>query len=115
VFTGCSVFTSLADDSLDDALRYPGGSGVLGGARIMLRACTAALLNEAHDDVDYGVDGVIGLCNTACATQNRNTMLGLGGLLDDANNDGSCPLSGGNTNNNNNKNGRDRRGERGSH
>jgi len=100
VFTGCSVFPSLADDSLDDALRYNGGSGTLGGARIMLRACTAALLNEAHDDIDYGVDGVVGLCNTACATQDRSTMLSLGGLLDDANNDGTCPLSGGNTNSN---------------
>ena len=115
VFTGCSVFTSLADDSLDDALRYNGGSGVLGGARIMLRACTAALLNEAHDGVDYGVDGVVGLCNTACATQNRNTMLGLGGLLDDANNDGLCPLSGGNTSNIKKKNGRESRYARGSH
>ena len=104
VFTGCSVFPTLADDSLDDALRYNGGSGTLGGARIMLRACTAALLNEAHDDVDYGVDGVIGLCNTACATQDRNTMITLGGLLDDANNDGSCPLSGGNTNSNTSNN-----------
>ena len=115
VFTGCSVFTSLADDSLDGALRYSGGSGVLGGARIMLRACTAALLNEAHDEVDYGADGVVGLCNTACATQNRNTMLGLGGLLDDANNDGLCPLSGGNTNTNKKKNGRESRYERRSH
>ena len=104
MFTGCSVFPTLADDSLDDALRYNGGSGTLGGARIMLRACTAALLNEAHDDVDYGVDGVIGLCNTACATQDRNTMITLGGLLDDANNDGSCPLSGGNTNSNTSNN-----------
>ena len=109
VFTGCSVFTSLADDSLDDALRYNGGNSVLGAARIMLRACTAALLNEAHDDVDYGVDGVIGLCNAACATEDRSTMLGLGGLLDDANNDGSCPLG---NDNNNTLNRRERRGVR---
>jgi cysteine-rich repeat protein len=109
VFTGCSVFTSLADDSLDDALRYNGGSGALGAARILLRACTAALLNEAHDGVDFGVDGVIGLCNTACATQDRSTMLGLGGLLDDANNDGSCPLG---NDNNNTLNRRERRGVR---
>ena len=114
VFTGCSVFTSLADDSLDDALRYNGGNSVLGAARIMLRACTAALLNEAHDDVDYGVDGVIGLCNAACATEDRSTMLGLGGLLDDANNDGSCPLSGDNTNSNNGNNRLGVRGVKGS-
>jgi len=104
VFTGCSVFPTLADDSLDDALRYNGGNNTLGAARIMLRACTAALLNEAHDDIDFGVDDVVGLCNTACATEDRSTMLGLGGLLDDANNDGSCPLSGGNTNSNTSSN-----------
>ena len=114
VFTGCSVFPTLADDSLDTALRYSGGSGVLGAARIMLRACTAALLNEAHDVVDYGVDGVIGLCSAACATEDRNTMLGLGGLLDDANNDGSCPLGNGNTNSNNSSVTRERFGARSS-
>jgi hypothetical protein len=32
--------------------------------------------------------------------KDRSTMVTLGGLLDDANNEGSCPLSGGNTNNN---------------
>jgi hypothetical protein len=98
VFEGCSIYESLANDTLDDALSYNGGKEVLGGARIMLRACVAALLNEAHDDVDYGVEGVIGLCNAACETEDRSTMIGLGGLLDDANNDGECPLGGDNTN-----------------
>ena len=101
VFPGCDIeaLETLADDTLDDALRYNGGKGLLGGARIMLRACVAALLNEAHDDVDYGTDGVIGLCNTACDSEDRSTMVGLGGLLDDENNDGECPLGGDNTNN----------------
>jgi len=98
VFEGCSVFDSLANDTLDDALRYNGGRDVLGGARIMLRACVAALLNEAHDEVDYSVDGVIGLCNVACESEDRSTMIGLGGLLDNANNEGQCSLGGDNTN-----------------
>jgi cysteine-rich repeat protein len=100
VFADASNFPTLADDSLLAALAYPGGSGSIGGARILLRAAVAALLNEAHPDVDYSVDGVVGLTNAALATKNRDTMISLGGLLDDANNgaDG-CPLSGGNTNN----------------
>jgi cysteine-rich repeat protein len=100
-FSEASHFPTLADDTLLQALNYQGGSGAIGGARILLRAAVAALLNEAHPDVDYSVDGVVGLVNAALATGSRSTMISLGGLLDDANNgrDG-CPLSGGNTNNN---------------
>jgi cysteine-rich repeat protein len=98
VFASASGFPTLADDTLLDGLAYHGGSGAIGGARILLRAAIAALLNEAHPDVDYSVDGVIVLVNAALATGDRATMIALGGVLDDANNgaDG-CPLSGGNT------------------
>jgi hypothetical protein len=99
VFASASGFPTLADDSLLTGLGYEGGKGAIGGARILLRAAIAALLNEAHPDVDYSVDGVIALVNAALATGDRATMIALGGVLDDANNgaDG-CPLSGGNTN-----------------
>jgi len=98
-FSAASNFPTLADDSLLTALGYPGGSGAIGGARILLRAAVAALLNESNPDVHYSVDGVAALVNAALATKDRDTMITLGGLLDDANNgqDG-CPLSGGNTN-----------------
>jgi len=98
VFVEASRFSSLADDTLLDGLQYPGGSGSIGGARILLRACVAALLNEANPGVDYSVSGVVGLCDAALATEDRSTMIGQGGLLDDANNgyDG-CPLGGDNT------------------
>jgi len=100
VFAEANGFPALADDSLVEALAYQGGSGAIGGARILLRAAVAALLNEAHPDVDYSVVGVIALVDAALATGDRATMIGLGGLLDGENNavDG-CPLSGGNTNN----------------
>ena len=95
VFASASVFPSLADDSLVTALGYPGGPGASGGARILLRAAVAALLNESHPDVEYSIDGVIGLVNAALSTQDRATMISLGGILDGANNgiDG-CPLEG---------------------
>jgi cysteine-rich repeat protein len=99
VFASASTFPTLADDRLLDGLGYEGGKGSIGGARILLRAAVAALLNEAHPDVDYSVDGVIVLVNAALATGDRATMIALAGVLDDANNgaDG-CPLTGDNTN-----------------
>ncbi len=99
VFSAASAFPTLADDSLLAGLQYHGGTGAIGGARILLRAAIAALLNESHPSIDYSVDGVIGLVNAALATGDRDTMINLGSVLDDANNgqDG-CPLSGGNTN-----------------
>jgi len=112
VFGEASRFPSLADDTLLGALQYPGGSGSIGGARILLRACVAALLNEAHGEVDYSVSGVVGLCDAALATEDRSTMIGQGGLLDGANNgaDG-CPLGGDNTR----RNSRESRSSRGAH
>jgi hypothetical protein len=99
VFGEASEFPTLADDSLAAALAYRGGRDAIGGARILLRAAVAALLNEVHPEVDYSVDGVIGLVDAALATGDRETMIGLGGLLDGENNGAEgCPLSGGNTN-----------------
>jgi len=95
-------FPTLADDTLLQGLQYQGGQGATGGARILLRAAIAALLNDVHPEVDYSIAGVIDLVNAALATGNRGTMIGLGGLLDDANNGvDDCPLSGGNTNRSN--------------
>jgi cysteine-rich repeat protein len=88
-----SGFPTLADDSLLTALQYQGGAGATGGARVLLRAAVAALLNESNPDVDYSIDGVIALVNTALATGDRSTMIALAGLLDAANNGpGGCPL-----------------------
>jgi hypothetical protein len=52
-----AVFANVPDelvgDTLLEALRYKGGRGVLGGARILLREAVAALLNAAYDR-DHG-------------------------------------------------------------
>lgn len=79
------------DDTLLDALSYGGGKGDAGGARILLRAGVAALLNEASLYRGPGdnqlpspwlPDGVIGLVNTALALD-RDTMIETARVLDD--------------------------------
>jgi hypothetical protein len=94
------VFTDapseLTGDTLLDALKYKGGPGKLGGARILLRAAVAALLNEAHPGVEYPADDtkeVIDDVNEALRSQDRGTMLCFYEFLDYINNLGCCPLS----------------------
>lgn len=88
-----TAFPDLADNTLSDALRFHGGRGSAGAARILLRAATASLLNSAHPDVDfsYAENDVIDDVNAALATQDRMTILAVATQLDDENNSG-CPL-----------------------
>ena len=83
------------NDTLLQALRYQGGSGVSGGARILLRAAVAALLNSAEPDIDYPrtTTEVIADVNTALASGIRSTLLALAAELDGDNNLG-CPRNG---------------------
>ena len=76
VFTIPSELSELADDSLMKALKYHGGSGVIGAARNLLRHGVSALLNACSDDVDYpmGVAGVINTVNAALATLDRDEI-----------------------------------------
>jgi hypothetical protein len=80
--------------SLHNALKFGGGPGVQGGARILLRASVASLLNGSHPGVDFSMTAseVISEVNSALATLNRATMIDLASDLDDANN-GGCPLN----------------------
>ena len=93
VFTIPSCVSSLAGDTLLEALSYKGGKGVLGAAHILLRAAVAALLNASHPDISYYMSaaGVISDVNTALASCDRATILTLAGDLDWHNNDG-CVL-----------------------
>lgn len=93
VFTLPGSLSSLNNNTLLDALRYGGGPGLLGGAKNLLRAAVAALLNSVHPSVNYPLSQaeVISQVNTALATQNRATMLSLASDLD-TNNNLSCPL-----------------------
>ena len=94
-----SVFdvpNSLGYDNttLVQALEFGGGSGISGGARILLRAAVAALLNSSSPDVDYTLTTaqVIAAVNAALASGDRDIMLDLAGDLDADNNLG-CPLN----------------------
>jgi hypothetical protein len=81
----------LAGDSLVEALDYPGGPGLSGASRILLRAGVAATLNAGHPDVNFEIadpGDVIDAVNKALASGNRGKMLELAGKLDDYNNAG---------------------------
>jgi hypothetical protein len=94
VFSGASAFPSQAASSLLQALQGGGGSGLEGGARILIRAAVAALLNAAHPDVDYPrtTAQILADVSSALTSGNRNTMLNLAAALDNDNNIG-CPLN----------------------
>jgi hypothetical protein len=84
----------LADDTLLDALNYRGGAGRIGGARILLRAGVAALLNASHPDVNFprSVGGIITHVNAALSTGMRYWMIYEARIMDNQNNLG-CPLN----------------------
>ncbi|MBA2662766.1 MAG: hypothetical protein H0U74_10755 [Bradymonadaceae bacterium] len=84
----------LGGNSLLDALNYGGGPGAVGGARILLRAAVASLLNAAHSGVNYPLTTaqIISQVNAALATGNRSAMLALATQLDNINNQFPCPL-----------------------
>ena len=68
-------------------MAFHGGNSDEGGARILLRAAVAALLNAAHPDISYPLTPaeVISQVNAALAGD-RSDMLTLATTLDAANN-----------------------------
>jgi hypothetical protein len=74
------------------ALDGGGGPGVQGALLVLRRAAAAAYLNAAK--LNYGATPaqVVAAVNTAATSNNRNTILALATLLDNANNRG-CPLN----------------------
>lgn len=94
VFSGASVFPSLASKTLLQTLQGGGGSGAEGAARILLRAAVAALLNAGHSGVDYTqtTAEILADVNAALSSGDRDTMLDLAAELDSDNNLG-CPLN----------------------
>jgi hypothetical protein len=93
VFTG--VDSSLSGETLLAALQGGGGPGLLGAETILLRAAVAALLNSASGSISFpfATAAIISAVNTAIATGDRDTILTLATLLDNANNGiGGCPL-----------------------
>jgi hypothetical protein len=88
------LFAGGGTDTLADALSYPGGTGIDGARRILLRQAVAAVLNAEHGDVNYayGVAEAIAAVEAALASNDRGTMIDLAADLDAANNMG-CPLN----------------------
>jgi hypothetical protein len=93
VFTIPAALSGLASATLLDALDFPGGTDIEGGAQILLRAGVAALLNAAHPQISFPLSAsqVMSQVNTALASGNRDTMIGVAAQLDALNNLG-CPL-----------------------
>lgn len=80
----------LGDYTLLEALKFPGGRGDVGGARILLRAAVAALLNSAYFagayyTYEYDTDKVKSLTNAALAGD-RADMISQGEDFDKWNN-----------------------------
>ncbi|MBI5671020.1 MAG: hypothetical protein HZC41_23750 [Chloroflexi bacterium] len=90
VYSG-TVSYNLGNNTLLDALRYKGGSGVTGAARILLRAAAAAYLNSLYVDYPFSTGYIQSQVNAALASYNRETILSLATRLDLENNLG-CPL-----------------------
>lgn len=86
----------LGGASLLQALGFSGGSGTVGGARILLREAVAGLLNAAHPDVDYALSmgNLQTSVNVLLATNDRSAMLAGATMLDAFNNLG-CPFPSG--------------------
>lgn len=83
-------------DTLMAGLNYKGGSGLSGGAQIMLRAAVAALLNEAYYGADFpaesSVSALITRVNSVLTTLNRASYLALAADYDKWNNGVEGPL-----------------------
>ncbi|MBM3675911.1 MAG: hypothetical protein FJW88_13390 [Actinobacteria bacterium] len=98
MFAFPASLASLGEDTMATALSYPGGPGVQGGAKSLLRAATAAFLNAAHEGVGYPYrrftepGNMKAAVDAALASGSRDQMITLAAQLDDANNLG-CPLS----------------------
>lgn len=74
-----SALADFRDDTMMQALGYPGGPGVSGATRILMRAAVAAYLNADHPYVESAIGkvAVVNAVNAALATQNRATILAL--------------------------------------
>jgi hypothetical protein len=76
-----------------DALQGDGGAGLEGAEEVLLRAAVAALLNSTSISYPIGTADIIIAVNAAIATGDRDVILTLATLLDNANNGlGGCPL-----------------------
>jgi hypothetical protein len=81
-----------AGTTLLEALSFKGGPTVQDAKNILLRQAAAAYLNSLSIAYAFTTSDVVSMVNDALATGDRETILGVKDVLDDANN-GGCPLS----------------------
>jgi hypothetical protein len=111
-FTFPSALSGYGGLTMLQGLKLQGGPGVTGAAEILLRAGTAGMLNAAYDIVPDGSQGLfypfrrfqdttfngvtypalVPAIRNALNSLDRDTMINLATMIDDANNLG-CPLS----------------------
>ena len=85
------VYPDLDTTLLMDALKFKGGKGLEGGAKILLRQSVAALFNEAAFGQDYvSIGDLVADVNAALASGDRTAMTTVAEELD-VNNNGFCP------------------------
>jgi hypothetical protein len=85
------IGTGNDDATLLEALSFKGGPTVQDAKNILMRAAVAALLNSFAVDYPLSPDEVVDMVNEALASNDRDTILALAGVLD-ANNNLGCPL-----------------------
>jgi hypothetical protein len=93
VFSSAAAYSDIAGDSIHEALKYGGGPGALGAAKLLVHHGVAALLN-ASSAVEYELTTaeILTAVNDALDTGDRDTMLDAKDELDMYNNAG-CPLN----------------------
>lgn len=95
VFQGELAFLQTA--TMEQALNFGGGSGIEGGAKILMHHAVASFLNAAHEGLGYpyqrfGPGNMVNRIRAALESGDRDQMLALAAELDDLNNDLECPL-----------------------
>jgi hypothetical protein len=73
------------------ALFFGGGPTVQDAKNLLLKQAVAAFLNSQSVDFAFTTGEVVSMVNDALATGDRDTILDVKDVLDDANN-GGCPL-----------------------
>jgi hypothetical protein len=92
-FSEAARYGALGGTTLGAALRLRDGADLLGAAKRLLRAATAALLNATRADLEYprSRTQVITDVDTALRSRDTGVILGVAGELEEANG-AECPL-----------------------
>ncbi len=87
-------YNSIEEKTMEEAFDFGGGSGALGGAKILLKQAVPAVLNAKHPGVSYprSHSNIILDVNAALATETKSIMVALAGALE-ADNTLGCPLN----------------------